>query len=188
MIVLHPMFWVASILTAAALAAIGMLLAYTLVERPPVYHRNGYFEFALPAGWRCRHEGTETTCRPSGDGPSDSLIILTAKYRNDDDNLDAYLAHLAEGRRWRDDVSGRQIAARVDSNRIRDIGHYRWVDAVHFESEVPNYYTRYLATVTTHIGVVITFSTHQRVAEQRFAEIDRCVESLRIFQSPAPGM
>lgn len=54
--------------------------------------------------------------------------------------------------------------------------------------ELRNYYTRYLATVTAHIGVLVTFSAHRSTFEERKAEFDLCVGSLRIFQSPSQSL
>lgn len=182
-VLLEPRFWLALFASTVSLSAAGLLAARMIVKDPPTYHRTGYFEFALPTNWSCKQEGTETVCRSRGEDHKDALIIFTAKYRNDQDTLAAYTRHLATGRSWTD-RDGTSYVARVDSNRERTIGNYRWVDAVHYQSEVPYYYTRYLATVTTHIGVLITFTAHQSVAEQRFREFDRSVESLRIYQSP----
>ena len=54
-----------------------------------------------------------------------------------------------------------------------------------FRSEIANYYTRYLATTTAQLGVLITFSAHKSKLDERTKEFKACVESLRIYQSPS---
>ena len=40
------------------------------------------------------------------------------------------------------------------------MGDRTWIDGLHFGSEVPGYYTRYLGTVTAHLGILVTYSIH----------------------------
>ena len=164
-LLLSPRYWLAAAGSFTVLSLAGAGLAGLLVPEPPVFHRTSFFEFALPPEWRCQREGTETVCRPAPnpEGKTDAMIIFTAKYRADYDTLEAYHAHLAQPRSW-EKADGTPVEVTVESNEERRIGRYRWIDAVHFQSEVPGYYTRYLATVTTHIGVLITFSAHRSTA------------------------
>lgn len=178
----HPLFWLAALLTLGALSAVGVLLARWLVPAPPTYHRNSYFEFALPAGWSCERAGTETVCRPPGAPPHDAIIILTAKHRGASDSLQAYLEHLSRPIPRTD--GDRQVPSRVEAARTRTIGRFEWADGLHYESELPAYFTRYLGTVTAQLGVLITFSAHRSVADERLKELERCVQSLRIHQQP----
>lgn len=179
----EPLYWLASLFSLLVLASVGLLIAWLLVAPPPSYHRTGYFEFALPHGWQCQREGTETVCRPPDEPPHDAIIIFAAKYRNAQDSLPAYREHLAKPQQnVRSD--GKAYYSKILRNEEREIGNYRWIDAIHSESEIPNYHTRYLATITAQIGVLITFSAHQSVAEARFDAFDACIESLRIYQEP----
>ena len=183
-ILLHPFFWLAHALTVALLTGVGLLIAYLVVPKPPTYHRTTYFEFGLPSRWICQREGTETVCRPGMSPPYDAVIIFTAKFRNDDDSLEGYRRHVAKPtKRTGDD--GREFESKVIHVGERKIGEYRWIDALHFESEIRGYYTRYLATTTAQIGVLITFSTHASKLAEHTRDFDASVESLRIHQSPS---
>jgi hypothetical protein len=175
---------VSQVLTVTVLTSVGLLIAYIAVPEPPSYHRTTYFEFALPDGWGCNRDGSETVCFPPGPGPYDATIIFAAKYRNDMDRLDAYRDHVSRPRQHTD-ANGSIHTSEVISYGDRAIGEYRWIDALHLGSELRDYYTRYLATTTSHIGVLITFSAHKKNANRRLAELETCVESLRIYQSPS---
>lgn len=183
-ILLQPIFWLSQLVTVLSLTGAGVLIAYVVVPKPPTYHRTSYFEFALPPGWDCEREGTETVCNPAGPPPHDAIIIFTAKYRNESDNLAAYRDHVSKPQK-RTDRDGSAYESTVVRSGEHTIGEYHWIDALQFESEVRNYYTRYLATTTVQIGLLITFSVHKSKLEERMREFDAAVESLRIHQSPS---
>lgn len=183
-IIFQPMFWLSLLLTAVMLTSTGALIAYAVVPKPPTYHRTTYFEFALPPGWVCVREGTETVCRPDVPPPHDAVIIFTAKIRNESDNLAAYKEHVSKPQK-RIGRDGKEHESEVVRYGERAIGEYHWVDALHLGSEIANYYTRYLATTTAQIGVLITFSAHKSKLDERTKEFKACVESLRIYQSPS---
>jgi hypothetical protein len=180
-------FWLTALASFVLLSLAGGLLAYWLVDTPPTYHRTDYFEFGLPRDWSCRREGTETVCRPPGQPPNDAIIIFTAKYRNEHDTLAAYRAHL-ERPQENQRTDGTAMLSEVLSVAERRIGNYRWIDGTHVGSEIPGYHTRYLATVTSHIGVLITFSAHSSTRERRMREFEDCIDTLRVYQTPLPTM
>jgi hypothetical protein len=183
-ILLQPIFWLSQLLTVVLLTGAGVLIAHVVVPKPPTYQRTTYFEFALPPGWGCEREGTETVCRPDGPPPHDAIIIFTAKIRNAEDNLAAYKDHVSKPQK-RTERDGVEHTSEVIRYNERAIGEYHWIDALHLGSEAANYYTRYLATTTAQIGMLITFSAHKSVLEERTKEFKACVESLRIHQSPS---
>ena len=183
-ILLQPMFWLSQLLSVLLLTSAGVLIAYVVVPKPPTYHRTTYFEFALPSGWVCEREGTETVCRPDSPPPHDAIIIFTAKIRTSSDNLAAYKAHVSKPQK-RIERDGKEHESEVLRYDERTIGEYHWIDALHMGSEIANYYTRYLATTTAQIGVLITFSAHKSKLNERTREFKACVESLRIHQSPS---
>jgi len=178
-------FVAAALLVFTGLTAVGVGLAWTLVPAPLDYHRTGYFEFAMPKTWSCDLEGGETVCFPAGVTPHDSIIVLAAKWRNRQDDRQAYLVHLGTPKVITT-KDGNPITSRVVHAREIEIGGHRWVDGLHFESEIPKFYTRYLATITSHLGVLITFSVHETAFDKRMQDLDKAVASLRIYEAPSP--
>ena len=157
----HPAFWLALLASFSALTGVGLTLAYALIPDPPTYHRTPFMEFALPHGFVCDQEGTETVCQPSGQGPHPAIIIFAAKLRSstDEDSLDAYLAHLRTPRNMRT-PDGESYVSEVRHAKSTQLGQRVWADGLHLGSEIQGYYTRYLGTVTAHLGIVITYSVH----------------------------
>jgi hypothetical protein len=60
-------------------------------------------------------------------------------------------------------------------------GH-TWVDALHLASEVPGFYTRYLATVKEDLGVAVTFSVAQDHYDEYQPIFEKIIESLKVFR------
>lgn len=146
---------------------------------------NSYVSFELPERWECDLRDTEFVCRNSNDPKSkrEAVIILTAKEVGPQDNLTDYQAHLTGARMLPSRTSAvpqPSKVLRVDQKKIAD---QVWIDGFHLASEVPNYYTRYLATTKDKIGILVTFSAHTTVYANYVNEFLRSIESLRVTVS-----
>jgi hypothetical protein len=142
---------------------------------------NGYTQFELPVGWECFLEGSEYVCQSeNADRKKEAIIILAAKKRGSQDSLAAYQKYLAQPRVYSLPGNRKQIseAKKVSSTRIN--GH-PWVDSLHMASEVPGFYTRYLATVKAGIGVAITFSVTKSMYDAYKGIFDNVIKSMRVF-------
>ena len=53
---------------------------------------------------------------------------------------------------------GRTQVSEPKTAKMNNVNNHRWVDSLHLASEVPGFYTRYLATVKEDLGVAVTFS------------------------------
>jgi LPXTG-motif cell wall-anchored protein len=141
-----------------------------------------YCEFELPPGWECALEGSEYVCQSeNAERKKESIIILAAKIRGEQDNLDAYMAYLKKSKEYTLPGGKRQISE-PKSTTMTNINSHQWVDALHLASEVPGFYTRYLATVKEDLGVAVTFSVGKDLYSAYQPVIDKMVASLRVFR------
>ncbi|MBT4792635.1 MAG: hypothetical protein HON90_13765 [Halobacteriovoraceae bacterium] len=143
---------------------------------------NGYAEFELPAGWTCIIEGSEWVCQSEDkDRKKEAIIILAAKKRGAQDTLGEYQAYLKQTKTYQ--LPGakmqRSEPKTVQTNKING---QTWVDALHLASEVPGFYTRYLATVKADIGVAVTFSVTKSLYNAYKGIFDNVIASMRIFR------
>lgn len=180
-----PIFWISCILTAFCLSGFGLAIAAILVTDPPTYYRTRFLEFSLPNAWDCDREGTETVCVPPGLEPHKAIIIFAAKYRGIDDSLQAYTQHLETPRviAMENEVP---VYSKVQYVRRAFIGGREWVDGLHIGSEVPGYNTRYLAGVTSHLGILVTFSAHVDNFEKYNTDFERSITNLVTQQTASP--
>jgi hypothetical protein len=144
-----------------------------------------YTEFELPPGWQCALEGTEWVCQSDNEErKKEAIIILAAKIRGQQDSLDQYQAYL-KGQKTFTLPGGKTQISEAKYASPKNINDHQWVDALHLASEVPGFYTRYLATVKEDLGVAVTFS----VAKDHYASyqgiFDNIVATLRVFRQKA---
>jgi hypothetical protein len=144
-----------------------------------------YCEFELPSGWECALEGSEWVCQSeNADRKKESIIILAAKTRGEQDNLDEYMAYLKKVKEY-NLPGGKKQVSEPKSTKLSRINDQQWVDALHLASEVPGFYTRYLATVKEDLGVAVTFSVNKDLYTSYQPIIDKLVSTLRVFRQKA---
>lgn len=141
-----------------------------------------YAQFELPAGWECALEGSEYVCQSeNADRKKESIIILAAKIRGEQDSLDEYMAYLKKNKEYNLPGGKKQVSEPKDV-KMTKVNEHQWVDALHLASEVPGFYTRYLATVKEDLGVAVTFSVTKDLYTQYQPVMDKVVSTLRVFR------
>jgi hypothetical protein len=142
---------------------------------------SNFTEFELPRGWKCDLEGSEWVCQSeNAKRQKEAIIILAAKRRGPQDSLPKYQAYLKQPKTFRI-PGGKTQVSDPKKAQITKIGDTKWVDALHMASEVPGFYTRYLAAVKGELGVAVTFS----VAKDHYNEynpiFDKIIQTLKMF-------
>lgn len=145
--------------------------------------RNAYIAFEMPDDWNCTLEQTEWVCR-SGKEPDikEAIIILTAKEVGPTDSFPLYESHL------NNPISAPAANQATQSKLIYkakyvQVNNQKWLDGLHNSSEVPNYFTRYLATIKGRIAVLVTFSAHQRFYSKYSTMFHNAIMSMNIIAS-----
>ena len=133
------------------------------------------FEFTLAPAWACDLEETDVCWK--GKPPHEAIAIIAMKRRGPEDNLVAYKEHLS---RPKPDEDG--TPSTIRSVERGTLAGYEWIESVHVSSEIRNYTTIYLATVTSQVGVVATFSIDRDHEEAGRREMDIMMSSLKIHQ------
>jgi hypothetical protein len=82
------------------------------------------------------------------------MMIMTAKEPGPDDSLAAYTEHLRK-------IAPANGGTLVNGPVQVSLQGTLWIDATLLGSEIPNYYTRYMATVKDDLAVLYTFSVHK---------------------------
>ena len=146
-----------------------------------------YCEFELPAGWKCNLEGSEWVCQSSNsDRQKEAIIILAAKIRGSQDSLNGYQEYLKRKKTFTL-PGGKTQVSDPRTVGLKTINSHRWVDALHLASEVPGFYTRYLATVKEDLGVAVTFSVAKDFYNQYRGIFDKVIATLRVFRQKNGG-
>jgi hypothetical protein len=148
---------------------------------------NQFIEFQLPDKWECQLDGTEWVCQSTDEQKKrDAIIVLAAKIKKPGmDDLPVYKAHLEKPQQYQS-LSGEAITSEPKYVKDLDISGHPWIDSLHLQSEIPDFYTRYLATVEADLGILVTFSVRKDKYDEYGPDIDSMVKSMRAFRKPGP--
>ncbi len=143
---------------------------------------NQFCEFELPPGWLCNLEGAEWVCQSSDTNKKrDAIIVLAAKLKGDQDSLDQYLVYLKAPKSYTS-VQGKPVKSEPKYAKTININNHSWVDSLHLESEIPGFYTRYLATIKQDIGVLVTYSINKDKYTEYLKIFETMVRTLKVFR------
>lgn len=143
--------------------------------------KNSYISFELPDRWECSTEATEWICRSLvQENSKQAIIILTAKEVGPSDSLEQYDAYLKTVKTI-PGFKGEPLRSTVKHVKRTKIAGHEWVDSLHLASELPSFYTRYLATTKQRIAILVTFSAHQRHFTKYSTDFFRAIQSLKVI-------
>lgn len=150
--------------------------------------RNAYISFELPHSWNCSLEQTEWVCRSENSKEAkEAIIILTAKEVGPTDSMSQYEGHLNTPIALTLKTGGTAESKIVYKSKTVQINDQPWIDGLHMGSEVPNYFTRYLATIKGKIAVLVTFSAHKQFYTKYSQDFFKAVMSLRVIETKNIG-
>jgi hypothetical protein len=145
--------------------------------------RNAYLSFELPPTWNCVLEQTEWVCHSEmAKEAKQAVIILTAKEKGSTDSFEQYTAHLNTPRVI-PGLQNEKVQSKIFHVKQVKIKDQAWVDGWHQNSEVINYYTRYLATIKDKIAILVTFSAHKKFYTQYSQDFFNAISSLTVIAS-----
>jgi hypothetical protein len=175
----------AELLFIAALALTG---SFPALPAHAAKFANQFTEFELPPQWKCNLEGAEWVCQSTNEAKKrEAIIVLAAKLKGEQDSLDQYLAYLKQSKNFTS-VQGKPVKSDPKYAKNLIVNGKTWVDSLHLESEIPGFYTRYLATVEADIGVLVTYSIAKEKYQQYLEDFETMAKTLKVFRKFGPGL
>lgn len=143
---------------------------------------NQFVEFEVPPQWQCSLEGAEWVCQNTQEAKKkEAIIVLAAKIKGDQDSLDQYLSYLKSPKTYTA-VNGKAVKSEPKYAKAININGHPWIDALHLESEIPGFYTRYLATIKQDIGALVTYSINKDKYQEYLKDFETLVNTLKVFR------
>jgi LPXTG-motif cell wall-anchored protein len=145
---------------------IGLALASQAAFAKPF--KTQFVSMQLPPNWDCKQEELDWVCQPDNLAErAEAIVVVVTKAANEvDDTFPKYEEILKQSRPTRD-IKGQQ-----------------WVDSLHLGSEVPGFYTRYVASVKEKIAAMITYSIAESVYAKYAPVLDQMIDSIEIKYDP----
>lgn len=144
---------------------------------------NSFLSFTLPDGWICLLEGVAWVCAPkSPKDENEAVIVMAAKVASPEDTLPNFLGYLQKPKTITSKV-GTPVASQVMYAQERILDNSKWVQSQHIGSEVPDFYTLYVATVKEGLAILVTFSVDKSKAKIYNPIFDNAMKTLRITAS-----
>jgi hypothetical protein len=167
---------------ALALATLALTGASLLPSAHAAKFANQFVEFELPAQWQCNLEGAEWVCNSADPAKRrDAMIVLAAKVRGPQDSLDQYLEFLKAPKSY-NSPQNRPVTSEPRYAKTVSLNGQAWVDALHLSSEISGFYTRYLATIKSDIGVLVTYSINKDKYQLYVNDFEGMVKTLKVFR------
>lgn len=163
-------------------AIIFCLISLNTIDAQSRTFKNAYISFEMQDNWKCNLEQTEWVCRAEDPQEAkEAVIILTAKEKGPTDSFPIYENHMNNPINTVT-KSGTPLTSSVKYKaQTQKINDQAWLDGLHQDSEVQNYFTRYLATIKDQIAILVTFSAHNKLYAKHSPNFDKTIRSLRVI-------
>jgi hypothetical protein len=138
-----------------------------------------YVSFDHPDGWRCELSQGVWICQNTVEPERrESVVLSIATMATEWDTLDNYVKYLSEPRTLKEE-NGKTIKSKVTYARKRNIGGVMWVDSLQHNSELPGFWSRYVATVQNKLAILITYIVSDDNYAKMAPQFERMVSSLK---------
>ncbi len=140
-----------------------------------------FLRFNLPEGWSCVKEEIDWVCQPDSlKQRSEALMVVVVKAVNEiDDTLEKYESILKETRELRD-LAQKEYTSQVKYVSRKKIKDREWVDSLHLGSEIPGFYTRYLASINQKVAGLVTYSIAESVYPKYAEVLNAMIDSFEL--------
>lgn len=155
------------------------LVALFVVAKSASALETAYVSFDHPEGWRCELSQGVWICQNSTEPDRrESVVLSIATMATEWDTLDNYVKYLSEPRTLKEE-NGKTIRSKVTYARKRNINGVMWVDSLQHNSELPGFWSRYVATVQNKLAILITYIVSDENYSRLAPQFERMVSSLK---------
>lgn len=135
----------------------------------------------MPRNWSCDPDQGLYVCTDSS-APRQKPGVIVFQYgeAGPTDTIEQVRSRLQKPRA----IKGKQgvpLLSRVVSIQDKNINGQNWLEALHFESELADYYTYYLATRRGDLQFLMSLSAHNSEWDKYRPMFERTINSLRLF-------
>lgn len=161
-----------------------ILLGFSSVHAFEIRTQDFYIKF--PTDWKCDQETNLFVCTENSSSRQKSgVIVFQFGNAGPLDTLDQFRTRLKAPRSIKG-KGGLPLLSRVVSMQDKNINGQTWFEALHFEGELPDYYTYYVATRRGDLQFLMTLTAHTSRWSEYKPLFERTIGSLQLTNSAQP--
>lgn len=162
----------------------GLFICFFSLASQARTFKNAYISFEMLDTWKCNLEQTEWVCRAEDPQEAkEAVIILTAKEKGPTDSFPIYENHMNNPIQSVTKTGKSLTSSVVYKAQNQRYNDQVWLDGIHRDSEVQNYFTRYVATIKDQIAILVTFTVHNKFYAKHSSHFNNTIKSLRVIAS-----
>lgn len=144
-----------------------------------------FFSLDLPPNWDCVKEELDWVCQPDNLNERSEvfMVIVTKPVDPVDDSIEKYKSVLAQPKMMRD-LLGNPYKSEVRYTRVNKVRDRDWVDSLQFGSEIPGFYTRYLASIAEKVAGLITYAIGDSAYAKWAPVMERMIGTIELKFDP----
>lgn len=156
-----------------------LLFSLALVPSLVFSKQTTYLSFEEPPGWGCDLSNGVYICQaPKDPERGESLILVFGAPSTEWDSFESYEDYLKKTKTVLDE-NGKSVSSKVVYVRRRNINGFEWVDSLQQNSELPGFWTRYLATIQKPLAILVTYVVSGEKYQELTPAFERMVASLK---------
>lgn len=144
----------------------------TLLLSVSVYAKTletSYLKLNVPNSWQCQKIETIWSCVDPSQEVKEAFLVVTAKNIGPEDNLVTFQKSLSKTRVIQNS-DGKTIQSKVNFTKKVNFKGQSWIQALHQNSEILDYNTYYMSTVTDSLAITTSLSLYNKT-QKKYADI-----------------
>ena len=142
-----------------------------------------YDSFEQLEGWLCENVQGIWICQSGKESEKhESVVLSIAAVATEGASIESYEEYLKQPRQIQDE-DGKSYSSEVRYVRKRNLNGHVWVDSLQFNSELPGFWSRYVATVyqgpKVKLEILLTYVVSDDMYKQMAPQFERMVSSLK---------
>ncbi len=156
------------------------LVLALFLSAPAFSLTTAYVQFEHPDGWKCELSQSVWICQSTQEPDrKESVVLSIATQATEWDKIENYEEYLKQPRTI-PDAEGKNLTSKVTYSRKRNINGQVWVDSLQFNSELPGFWSRYLATVHNKLAILITYIVSDEQYKKLAPQFERMASSMKL--------
>jgi len=165
--------------TLIVLLTVFSLPVFQPLQAKPIV--NNFIEMNVPDDWSCAPYGEQWTCLPMDPAKNkEAIIVFSFAEQSASDTMKLFYDYLNNSMTMTNPTTKKAEKSVPKIMQYKDIQGQTWVDSLHLSQAIPNYYTRYIATIKDGRSVLVSVTVDKTKYNLYMATLYKVIESIKL--------